>query len=266
MSNGNGPTIGPAGPRPTPHPRRGPALAGNDATTDRNWIQNVGEHLNIKIDGVSKVLVHGNSETYIRGTKLSTTVGNLNEVFLSSKTELVGGTEVKLDLAIFYVGFVGLKNELELAAEFKYDHGLNQELAPSHQRKTGKRTEKATEREEFLGQLKKECADSSISSAKGRRVIAQMTRQYTKAKKDLKAAKDTIGAYSGEFGDVVWDQGNSTEQCSGKYKINAGGEFEVEAGGAHSIKGSKVWVKKKGGADIHCAGGKVKINKNLVVS
>ena len=119
MSNGNGPTIGPASPPPPAHPRRSPALAGNDATTDQNWIQNIGEHLNIKIDGVSKVLVHGNHETYIRGTKLSTTVGNLNEVFLSSKTELVGGTEVKLDLAVFLVGFVGLKNELELAVEFE---------------------------------------------------------------------------------------------------------------------------------------------------
>jgi hypothetical protein len=263
-----GPTISsaPSGAAPrTACPQRPPGLQGQGTATDDNWVTWLGGKLDINIKGSKFSLTRGDVETNIRGWKHGIVMGNLNEAFLDAKTVAIGGSEVAMALAVLAEAFIGVKGVLNVGVCFLSEHGGKNKAGPSNKKTTPSFNEKDKERQEFLGDLKELCGDSTLRCQAGKKKVANLMRTYKNAKCAFQSLEEHIGAYDGEFGDVVWKADAWTEACSGKYKIEAN-EFDAEASGSSKVEGSKVVAVHKGGYGIKCGGGKVKIGTHLVIS
>jgi len=231
-----------------------------------NWNISLNANFEKDTQGDAFRIIQGNKREYVKGLKTVLVVANINEILLGGKNEEIVGLETKLVMPRLSETFVGMKNSGTVAVTLESNSADKNKFAPTtSQRQQGNSTAVCPDVEDLMGKVEEKYSSLIVRGTNLTEKIQSLYLKATSIKQQASQLKETVDAFNGNYGSVVWKADAWTEACKGAYTVNAG-TYDVKSKGAVEIKGSEVkvtWWKSPG---VVCAGGKVKIGKNLEIS
>lgn len=215
--------------------------------------------------GSESKLVVGNSEEVIKGCKWCWSCGFINDLYVGSKNEQIFGVEFKNVNGNLSEAFLSARAEIVAAIGIELTKGPKREIVSAGRlRLVNDEQAKSIEEDRAFGVVQQMIGSALTKAKTGHlNVTSAGTEAVTNHTSKVDALRSEINTYSLEFASQKWDGTNSTVKTSGAYRVESS-IFHVKATGSASIKGSNI-TAAAGGSTLVCAGGKVKLNKHLVV-
>jgi len=233
--------------------------------TLKNWNISLNANFEKDTQGDAFRIIKGNKREYVKGLKTVLVVANINEILLGGKNEEILGLETKLVMPRLSETFLGNKNSGTVAVTLESNSADKNKFAlTTSSRQQAYSAAVCPEVEDLMGKVEERYTSLIVRGTDLTEKIQSLFLKATSIKQQASQLKETVDVFDGTYGNVVWKADAWTEACKGAYTVNAG-TWRVKSAGAVEIKGSDVKVQWWKSPGVECAGGTVKIGKNLIV-